>query len=104
MMEKIKLLLVEDDEDDYILTRDLLEEIYSEGFELEWIKEYDQAVERLASNEHAVCLLDYRLGAHNGIELLRQARLRGCNAPTIILTGQIDRELDFEAMRVGASD
>jgi signal transduction histidine kinase len=104
MMEKIRLLLVEDDEDDFILTRDLLNEIYPEGMELEWAKDYDQAMERLVSNEHAVCLLDYRLGVHNGIELLRQARVRGCNSPSIILTGQADRELDFEAMRAGASD
>src|SRR5687767_13881917 len=104
MMEKIKLLLVEDDEDDFILTRDLLNEIYPEGIELEWAKDYDQAMERLVSNEHAVCLLDYRLGVYNGIELLRQARARGCNSPSIILTGQADRELDYEAMMAGASD
>jgi signal transduction histidine kinase len=104
IMEKIRLLLVEDDEDDYILTRDLLNEIYPDGFELEWVKDYDRAMERLVSNEHAVCLLDYRLGANNGIELLRQARARGCNSPSIILTGQTDRELDFEAMMAGASD
>jgi signal transduction histidine kinase len=103
-MEKIKLLLVEDDEDDFILTRDLLNEIYSDNLELEWVKDYDKAVERLLSNEHAVCLLDYRLGSHNGIELLRQAREQGSNCPSILLTGQTDREIDFEAMRAGASD
>jgi signal transduction histidine kinase len=59
---------------------------------------------RLVSNEHAISLLDYRLGAYNGIELLRQARERGCNCPSILLTGQADREIDFEAMRAGASD
>lgn len=103
-MEKLKLLLVEDDEDDFILTRDLLNEIYADHLELEWIKDYDTAIERLLSNEHAVCLLDYRLGAHNGIELLRQAREQGSNCPSILLTGQTDREIDFEAMRAGASD
>jgi signal transduction histidine kinase len=103
-MEKIKLLLVEDDEDDFILTRDLLNEIYSDNLDLEWVKDYDKAVERLLSNEHAVCLLDYRLGSHNGIELLRQAREQGSNCPSILLTGQTDREIDFEAMRAGASD
>jgi signal transduction histidine kinase len=103
-MEKIKLLLVEDDEDDFILTRDLLNEIYSDNLELEWVKDYDKAVERLLSNEHDVCLLDYRLGSHNGIELLRQAREQGSNCPSILLTGQADLEIDFEAMRAGASD
>jgi signal transduction histidine kinase len=103
-MEKIKLLLVEDDEDDFILTRDLLNEIYSDNLELEWVKDYDKAVQRLLSNEHDVCLLDYRLGSHNGIELLRQAREQGSNCPSILLTGQVDLEIDFEAMRAGASD
>jgi signal transduction histidine kinase len=103
-MEKIKLLLVEDDEDDFILTGDLLKEIYSDNLDLEWVKDYEAAVARLASNEHAVCLLDYRLGEHNGIELLRLARERGSNCPAILLTGQADREIDYEAMRAGASD
>jgi signal transduction histidine kinase len=103
-MEKIKILLVEDDEDDFILTRDLLNEIYADNLELEWVKDYDEAMARLVSNEHAICLLDYRLGGYNGIELLRQARERGCNCPSILLTGQADREIDFEAMRAGASD
>jgi signal transduction histidine kinase len=103
-MEKVKLLLVEDDEDDFILTRDLLTEIYADNLELEWVKDYDEAIARLVSNEYAVCLLDYRLGAYNGIELLRQARERGSNCPAILLTGQADREIDFEAMRAGASD
>jgi signal transduction histidine kinase len=103
-MEKIKILLVEDDEDDFILTRDLLTEIYADNLELEWVKDYDEAMSRLVSNEHAISLLDYRLGAYNGIELLRQARERGCNCPSILLTGQADREIDFEAMRAGASD
>jgi signal transduction histidine kinase len=103
-MENIKLLLVEDDEDDYLLTRDLLKEIYSDNLELEWVKDYDEAMTRLVSNEHDVCLLDYRLGANNGIELLRQARERGSNCPSILLTGQADFEIDFEAMRAGASD
>jgi signal transduction histidine kinase len=103
-MDKLKLLLVEDDEDDFILTRDLLAEVYPYGLDLEWVNDYATARERLTSNEHEVCLLDYRLGAHNGIALLREARRQGCDTPVIILTGQRDREVDFEAMRAGASD
>ena len=32
-----KLLLVEDDEDDYILTSDYLEQLSSHTFEIEWV-------------------------------------------------------------------
>jgi hypothetical protein len=33
---RIRVLLVEDDEDDYVLTRELLEEIEGAQFDLQW--------------------------------------------------------------------
>src|SRR5207249_11403069 len=51
-----------------------------------------------------ICLIDYRLGARNGIELLRQALERGCVAPVILLTGQGEHEIDLQAMKAGAAD
>jgi two-component system cell cycle sensor histidine kinase/response regulator CckA len=58
----------------------------------------------MAQNRHEVCLVDYRLGAQNGIELLRAAIERGCAAPIILLTGQGEHEIDLEAMKAGAAD
>ena len=102
--ERISVLVIEDDEDDYILTRSLLEEISSGRFEPEWIQNYDEAVDRMRGNHYDVCLLDYRLGAHNGLDLLREtSELRG-DAPVILLTGQGDHEVDVEAMKAGAAD
>ena len=69
----IRVLLIEDDPDDYLLTRDLLAEIPVRPFELEWKKSYEEGLEALCSGEHEVCLLDYRLGKRNGLELLHQA-------------------------------
>ena len=100
----IKVLLVEDDEDDYIITRDLLSEIENERFELTWVATYDEALMVIARNEHDVYLLDYRLGNHNGLELLPEAVARGCQAPLILLTGQGNHEIDLEAMKAGAAD
>ena len=37
------------------------------------------------------------------IELVREARTRGCHRPLILLTGQGDRETDLEAMSAGAT-
>jgi two-component system sensor histidine kinase/response regulator len=54
--------------------------------------------------EHEVYLLDYRLGEHNGLELLREALRRGIRAPMIVLTGMGDHQVDIEAMRAGAAD
>ncbi len=100
----VRVLLVDDDEDDYILTRDLLSESEGDTFELEWVATYDAALEVIGQNQHNVYLLDYRLGEHNGLELLREAVAKGCTAPIILLTGRGDREIDIEAMKAGAAD
>jgi len=102
--DPVKVLLVDDDEDDYILTRDWFEEIPGAPFELEWVDSYQGGLEAIASRQHDIYLLDYRLGALNGLELLREAVAQGCPGPIILLTGQGDHEVDVEAMKAGAAD
>ena len=103
-MEPVIALLVEDDEDDYVLTRSLLNEIDPDRFVLEWLRSFDEAAERIPRGGFDVCLIDYRLGARDGLELLRLAREQDCKAPLILLTGQGDQEIDLAAMRSGAAD
>src|SRR5215467_6701463 len=100
----VKVLLVEDDEDDYIITRDLFSDMAGRRFTLDWIKNYGQGLNTMTLNQHDVCLVDYRLGAQNGIDLLRAALERGCQAPVILLTGAGEHEIDMEAMQAGAAD
>ncbi|HCP97592.1 MAG TPA: hybrid sensor histidine kinase/response regulator, partial [Pseudoalteromonas sp.] len=99
-----KLLLVEDDEDDYILTRDYLEQLSSHVFDIEWITSPEQAVEVLSKNQHDICLLDYRLGASDGLSVLKQALKNGFCGPIIMLTGQSNDALDSAALDAGAVD
>ncbi|MFL5358013.1 response regulator [Archangium sp.] len=100
----IQVLLVEDDEDDFILTRDCLRSLGPRRFELEWVATFDEALAALASGRHDVCLLDYRLGETTGLELLQRARQQGWRGPFILLTGQSDTTLDHEAQQAGAAD
>ncbi|MEC4982825.1 MAG: ATP-binding protein [Oscillatoria sp. PMC 1068.18] len=100
----IKVLLIEDDEDDYILIRDLLSEVREQKFVLDWVANYNQAVETVRQQEHDVYLVDYRLGEHNGLELLKLAVAENNQAPVIVLSGQGNRELDIAAIRAGAAD
>lgn len=99
-----RLLLVDDDEDDFVMTREVISEIQGWEFELEWASSYPAAVEAITHREYDICLVDYNLGAHTGLEFLRQALREGCATPFILLTGQNDHEVDMEAMRVGAAD
>jgi PAS domain S-box-containing protein len=103
-VHKIRILLVDDDEDDYIITRDLLSEIGEMEFDLDWVGTYGTALEVISRGEHDVYLVDFGLGERNGLDLLRDALSRGCKAPIILLTGQGDHEIDIEAMKAGAAD
>ena len=100
----LRILLVDDDEDDYLITEDHLLEIASRSFQLDWAPDYATAVEAIARQEHDVYLIDYRLGQETGLDLLRWAMANGYKTPFILLTGQGDHQIDLEAMEAGAAD
>jgi signal transduction histidine kinase len=100
----IRVLLVDDDEDYYILTRDLLSEIENERYELDWRPTYAAGLETIRQEPYDVCLVDFHLGGMSGLELMQTAQEQGCKAPMILLTGQGDYEVDLGAMRAGAAD
>jgi len=104
MRPPVQVLLVDDDEDDFILARDVIEDIETAEYSVRWLQSYQDAVHALMTVPADVCLLDYRLGARTGIELLQEVRALGCEVPVIFLTGQTELELDVEAMHAGAED
>ncbi|MGH8653546.1 MAG: ATP-binding protein [Gammaproteobacteria bacterium] len=103
-MDPVKVLLVEDDEDDHLLICDLLAEIGETKYALDWAASYDEGLGRIASGHYDFCLLDYRLGAQSGLDFLRELRRLEDPVPAILLTGQGDRELDLRAAQLGAWD
>jgi DNA-binding NtrC family response regulator len=100
----LSILLVDDDEEELLIMRELLAEVDDLACELEWAASYDAGLAALGHGGHDICLLDYRLGAHTGLELLHAAIVQGCRAPIIMLTGQEDRDVDIAAMHAGAAD
>jgi PAS domain S-box-containing protein len=99
----VKVLLVDDDEDDYIITRDLI--LRNAGrYRLDWVNNYNGALEAIQKREHDIYLLDYRLGERTGLELLCEAQQFNGRSPMILLTGQGDQEVDMQAMKAGAAD
>jgi signal transduction histidine kinase/DNA-binding response OmpR family regulator len=97
--------MIDDDLEDYLITDDLLSEIQnSRKYILEWVPDYNKGVEAILQGAHDVYLIDYMIGANNGLELIRELREKGCVAPLILLTGQQNPNLDEQAIAVGASD
>lgn len=102
--EKIKVLLVEDDADDYIIFKDILNEIKLNEYSLTWAETYDKALEFISKNEHDIYFFDYLLGARTGLDLIQDCVNQGVNAPLIILTGLGNQQTDLKAMKLGAAD
>lgn len=100
----LRVLIVEDDPEDYELTRDLLVSIQEPRYRVDWAATYEAGIESMRANCYDVCLIDYHLGHRTGSELLREYAAAGVNAAMILLTGQSTREMDLEAMEAGASD
>lgn len=103
-LQPFKILLIDDDEDDHAFVRYLLSDFSTSGSQLEWAADYETARKALYGGRYDVCLLDYRLDAQNGLELLKEAVDEGIGTPIIFLTGQGDYELDLEVMKAGAAD
>jgi signal transduction histidine kinase len=102
--EPVRVLLIDDDQDDYVLTRDLLGDVPGGRFELDWTPHYAEGVEAVCADRYDVFLVDYRLGAMTGIDLLRETRARARSGPVIMFTGQGHSRIDLEALDAGADD
>ncbi|MCC7301910.1 MAG: hybrid sensor histidine kinase/response regulator [Bacteroidia bacterium] len=101
---EIKVLMIDDDEEDFIITRDIVSGIEHHKYSVQWAGDYDRGLEEVMKQDHNVYLVDYNLGVRSGVELIREARSRNHTAPFILLTGQHDFQVDHSALEAGASD
>lgn len=102
--QEVKVLLVEDDEDDVILTREYLRESDYFRYNVDWISNPKNAREKMIAEQFDVFLIDYRLGSENGLDLIKFVQDQGVLVPCILLTGQGDLKVDIDASRYGAAD
>ena len=104
MHKTIRILLVEDDEEDFLLTKAALNKAIDPPPEVEWVSDWDTAVAAIGACACDLYLVDYDLGDRDGLEFVREAAARDCAVPMIIMTGRDDDEIDKEALRAGAVD
>jgi PAS domain S-box-containing protein len=100
----IRILIIDDDEDDYFITSEYLSNIEGKSFVVDWCYKYNDALKNIKTDMHDVYLIDYRLGAKTGIDLIKEAIALKSDKPFILLTGKGDINIDVEAMKLGAFD
>jgi PAS domain S-box-containing protein len=104
IQNKIKISIIEDDEDDFFIITRYLNEIEGVEFITDWCNNYQAAVDQIRSEAHDIYLLDYRLGSKTGLDLLREVSCSKRITPLILLTGKGNREVDMQAMKLGVTD
>jgi len=104
MINNIRILIVDDDEDDFFITSEYIRSIPGSQFEIDWCPRYDEAREKMCNRQYNIFFVDYLLGARNGVDLLKDALDAGCEEPVILLTGKGNHAVDIEAMQIGAAD
>lgn len=103
--KNVRILIVEDDEDDFYLTSQLIKSIpQAKEWTTDWCYNYKDALQRICNKEYDIFFIDYFLGGRTGLELLKEAIANNCHSPIIMLTGIGNQAIDVEAMRNGATD
>jgi len=96
-----RVLLVEDDQSDFLYVRSVLKRSKLSPVHLDWASTYAEGVERLTHGAYDVCLLDLGLDGYTGFDLLDSEIGQATRVPVIVLTGSGDREADLQAMERG---
>jgi CheY-like chemotaxis protein len=99
----IRVLLVDDDEDEYLLARSLLLDFHDPAFAIDWACTEAEALDKLRSETYDVGVVDYQLGAGDGVSLIRQATDEGILVPFVLVTGRGTRDIDEAARVAGAA-
>lgn len=103
-LKDVRVLLIDDDEDDYLIIKRTFQQIDDSPFLLEWTDSFSDAKKQIAAEKHDVYLIDYRLGEHDGLELLRYAQPENRTQPFILLTGVDSQGLEWKSLELAASD
>lgn len=103
-MRSLTVLVIDDDLGDIELLRRHLAEI--PDWEIHVVAQHDAESGRAALKERSidVVFLDYRLGAVNGLDVLREIRQDGGTCPVVFLTGQGDERVAAAFRRAGGDD
>ncbi len=100
LRRRMRLLVLDDDSEDFELARTLLQMSSSYRFQVDWANSLDQAMQRLDEYSYDGFLIDYHIGNASGIEFVQELKRRNVDKPMLLVTGHNDTELDEDARNV----
>lgn len=100
----MRVLLIEDNEDDAYLVQETLNERQEPKCDLEWTDRLRRGLKRLAEGRFDVVLLDLSLPDSQGLETFDRLQAQAHGVPLVVLTGLDDEAMAVQAVRKGAQD
>ncbi len=102
---QLRVLVVDDDEEDIFLVKELLKEGLPEwDITLDYALTSEDAIPLIENQDYCICFLDLHLGKVDGLSLLKNLNEKDVLTPVIFLTAQGDQEKAVEVMKAGATD
>jgi diguanylate cyclase (GGDEF)-like protein/PAS domain S-box-containing protein len=103
MKKKIKLLIIEDSENDTLLE---VLELRRAGFDIDFerVETLEDLLAALKNKTWDCIISDYRLPEFSGIDALEAYKRTGIDIPFILVSGKIGEEKAVAAMKAGAHD
>ncbi len=97
----IRVLHVDDSEEESILVRELLSDVKGVDFEFHWASDVATAIQTIQKTSFDVCLVDYYLGKDNGLDFTRVAKEQGILTPFILMSGERNQAINRQALKAG---
>lgn len=103
MGQPLRILIVEDIEDDALLE---VRQLREAGYEPEHLRvdSPEAMIQAIEQRSWDIVIADYSMPRFSGLDALRIAKGKGRDIPFILVSGTIGEELAVEAMRAGADD
>lgn len=97
----MKVLIIEDDS---FIGNHIFQSLSRRGFSVRWEKSLESGLEEALLEEFDCIILDRRLPGGDGLNICKEIRNQGINAPIIILSALGDTEQKVEGLNSGADD
>ena len=104
MESATKILFIDREYGEYLLIADILSQIRHVNYELVWWNQLETALPQILSNAYDVVLLDFFWGELSVRDLLNAAKVQANATPIVVMTDEMELEVDRDVIRAGAAD